>query len=370
MENNKRGQALIITDSIGAPRKNPLTLYENTWVNKIEDYLLDEFNIKTFAYTQVGLTSKSALAKVQSQLKYYNPRIVIIQLGIVDCTPRLIRYETLQNLEKFVPRILKKTYSKLSKYLLVNPMLRNLRKRNDVPLELFINNLYNIFNKHFNNSLIFFIPIGYPNKRYSFDSKYVKDFVTLYNTALSNFSGKRFFYLKSIEELVKKNIYKIYDKKNRHLLLEGHRLLANQIILELEKNEKIFENFTYSGEKNISHPLYTNIINNILFKNINYPKNIFIFGTGQYAQNIHNHILCRKEFKIKGFIDKNIKNDRLSNIPIFDELKCNEILMKESTILIASTYENEIYKRLQYLKKNKVEIIKIPALLYKYGIKL
>lgn len=71
-------------DSLGMPRES--ILFKDTWFFKLSNNLSKEsfYFINNFrrANTSDGLASKDFLEN-------YNPNIVIVQLGIVDCAPRL-----------------------------------------------------------------------------------------------------------------------------------------------------------------------------------------------------------------------------------------------------------------------------------------
>lgn len=361
-------QALIITDSLGAPRKTPLTYYKDTWVSQVEDYLFKKYNMKSFAYTQTGLTSQTALKQAATQLQYYEPKVVIIQLGIVDCTPRLVKYTSLETLEYFIPNSLKKSYNKLRKFLLVSPSLSALRKRHDVTPEEFISNLEVLFNNYFKESIIVFIPIGEPNKRYVFDSKYVKDHVDKYNKILSSFEGKRYFYLEEIAELVKNNIYKIYDKKNRHYLVEGHKIVADALIKQLECIAQKSLEFSVQGDSSIVYQQKREVINHVLANAIS-QKEIYIFGTGQYARALYKLISSYGDINVLAFVEKDKKMEQLYGLEVIEEEEFCTQKEQQRVVFIASSYEKEIYKRLKKSIRMKTTLLKVPSFFQQNNIK-
>ena len=62
-------RVLIITDSLGAPRVSPETLYyEDTWPFKLKKRF-DEYGIDTFIFTENGLDSTLLLGLLKFKLK-------------------------------------------------------------------------------------------------------------------------------------------------------------------------------------------------------------------------------------------------------------------------------------------------------------
>lgn len=78
-------KVLCIGDSLGLPR--PGVSYEQTWFAMLQNHYQNEFCfIPSF---RRALTSAD-IASVDN-LEIYNPQIVILQVGIVDCAPRLFK---------------------------------------------------------------------------------------------------------------------------------------------------------------------------------------------------------------------------------------------------------------------------------------
>lgn len=79
---------LVLTDSLGLPRDAPQDLsYEETW----PFFLSQQKNVKLLQSSIGGGTSFD-LYKQTIYLKSFNPDIVILQVGIVDCAPRALSY--------------------------------------------------------------------------------------------------------------------------------------------------------------------------------------------------------------------------------------------------------------------------------------
>ena len=106
-------QVLILTDSIGAPRSKPLkTYYKDTWIGVLEEKLL-KHNYKTFAYTQRAADSSHIKSRIEVQFGLYEPEIVILQIGICDCAPRVLKQNELRIIKR-LPIINKLVHSYIS----------------------------------------------------------------------------------------------------------------------------------------------------------------------------------------------------------------------------------------------------------------
>ncbi|MDR6940547.1 hypothetical protein [Mucilaginibacter pocheonensis] len=120
-------KVLIVADSNGMPR-NEIS-YEDTWVYK----LIKAFPEINFidrckrASTVLRLVSEGGdvtnVKKGADLLEYYNPDIVILQLGIVDCSPRYVNKRNLfvKILYKLPGKIQSVIFSAIKKYGARNP---------------------------------------------------------------------------------------------------------------------------------------------------------------------------------------------------------------------------------------------------------
>lgn len=119
-------------DSLGMPREN--VSFQDSWYFKLanDNAHKNYFFVNNFrrAFNTSELSSKDFLEN-------YQPNIVILQVGIVDCAPRL--YKTNSLLVKIINRLpfINKVFWKLSK---------RFKKRNlanaDVPLDIFRKNIF------------------------------------------------------------------------------------------------------------------------------------------------------------------------------------------------------------------------------------
>jgi len=78
---------LIFTDSLGLPRAYPeVTLFEETWP---ELFRRNYPQLELHKVCLGGATTKEILGQIDYH-KLFNPDLVIVQVGIVDCAPRFL----------------------------------------------------------------------------------------------------------------------------------------------------------------------------------------------------------------------------------------------------------------------------------------
>ena len=76
---------LILTDSLGLPRSKPeKCAYEDTWPILLKDIYPNIHQVS------IGAATSHVLLKQIAYQKAFNPDIVILQVGIVDCAPRFM----------------------------------------------------------------------------------------------------------------------------------------------------------------------------------------------------------------------------------------------------------------------------------------
>ena len=129
----KSRNILIVGDSLGLPRIN--LPYSQTWPFLLSSKLTNyHFVLKL----QRALTSKIINSGVSEDwLEFYCPQYVILQLGIVDCSPRYIKNGGL--LMKFLsllPQILKSFF-----WILIKKSFKRSSKNADINIKDFQNNI-------------------------------------------------------------------------------------------------------------------------------------------------------------------------------------------------------------------------------------
>ncbi len=105
---------LIVGDSLGLPREN--LSYDKTWPYKLISSLPDYHFICKLQRALTSVMINSGV--VGDWLEYYKPQAVVLQVGIVDCSPRYIKNGGfLMKLLGVSPSFIRKTvWSLIKKY--------------------------------------------------------------------------------------------------------------------------------------------------------------------------------------------------------------------------------------------------------------
>lgn len=163
---------LLLTDSLGLPRNFPETCsYEKTW-----PFLLNNEHYQ-IQKVLIGGSTSGDLLKQTSYHVAFNPDIVFVQVGIVDCVPRFMTKKEMgfiainKYLEKFVYKVM------------ARESIRNFREVTYTRLDVFEDNLKKIQSK-FKNSRVFFIEIMPAFDGYEKKVKGIKQKVLAYNNII------------------------------------------------------------------------------------------------------------------------------------------------------------------------------------------
>jgi len=171
-----RKRILAIGDSLALPGHG--NMYQDTWY-----YLLKQKypNYDFITVFRRGVTTNilTTAGEEFDVLEYYIPNIVILQLGIVDCAPRLFKKNGVEKLIlNRMPEVVKNNYIAFVKKHRVRHS-----KRAEVSPDMFLNNLnlYLMRCKKNNVSNIIIIAIPFPDERMIKISPNIINSVNLYN---------------------------------------------------------------------------------------------------------------------------------------------------------------------------------------------
>jgi hypothetical protein len=212
---------LVITDSLGLPRPTPeIVKYNETWVYKLSEV----YNVHQIS---IGGAIIEDLGSQINYAKMFEPDIVILQSGIVDCAPRAMTKNETRILNKF------KFTRILLKKALKPKVLFFLRKHRNITYthkKIFETQVVK-FHKHFQSKL-FWIEILPASIEF--------------NQSIPGIETKIKEYNNIIQEIVKENLILVPDFKadylmsdHHHLSKAGHVYIFNKIIDKL--SEKINE---------------------------------------------------------------------------------------------------------------------------------
>lgn len=211
-------RVLFITDSLGAPRnEEEMINIDDTWCYQVSK---DNAKDKEFFYsTKNGFDTEALILMLQKEFLLYRPDIIILQVGIVDCAPRVLSKRELSIvshlgfISKFLNKIIKKYYSKLS----------TIRNISYVDIDQFEHNL-NKFCSQFNNTRIFAVAIAKPSIKYREKSPLIIERYSKYNEVLRKIFGNNF--IDPYIMMTKEELERIYISDGYHLNTYGHKIVA------------------------------------------------------------------------------------------------------------------------------------------------
>lgn len=218
---------LIITDSLGLARAEPeLVRAHETWTQLVTSNsgLKAKFNF--YIYSRFGYTSEGLKNEIDTYLKAYEPDMIILQIGLVDCYPRALKRLELalirllpSLIQRVVRNLVKKHYKKLTKW----------RTNRYVSPNDFQGNLTR-FKNSFPNSNFLVIPIAPPHESISKRNAKFEESINLYNSILSDVFSNQLC----------KGIYKdmegeLFLSDGQHLNRNGNEQLANRVLRVLNE---------------------------------------------------------------------------------------------------------------------------------------
>lgn len=214
-----RKKVLFLTDSLGLPRPNREVLASQTWGHLVASQLCRKYDFY-FQFFGGLHTKKLVLERLYGYLAGYDPDIVVLQIGIVDCSPRVLR-----NGEKwFLSRLpFVRNYIRIfiSKY---HAQLSNIRKLTYTTTSEFEKNL-RVIKDSFPNSEIIVIPIAPANREYKLMAPKIVNNIYQYNNILENVFGD--FFLKKTYLGI--DVKTLFLSDHHHLSVLGHIHLAEII---------------------------------------------------------------------------------------------------------------------------------------------
>lgn len=205
---------LILTDSLGLPREKPeVCAYEQTWpvlLKQNPDFIVHQVSIG-------GGTSSDILRQIEYHHSF-NPDIVIVQVGIVDCAPRFMTRLELEIIKKipFLGRRLIKTLN--------NNAVRKYRNISYCPPKAFENNIIKI-HQTFKDREVYYIGILPATDTYESILPGIASNIKLYNKILSKQPG-----FLSMEKISTTCIM----SDHHHLNANGHSYIYSKILEQIK----------------------------------------------------------------------------------------------------------------------------------------
>lgn len=225
---------MIITDSLGAPRKVSTVLpYKKTWPCLLSEYMEQNFNYNNFVYTKQGLYAKTLREYVDMKLDLYDTGYVFLQMGIVDCARRVLSEKAFRTISMFpgirdiVRFFAKKYHIKLTKlYKVVYTNEKDFKKS----IEYFISK--------FNSSRIYIIPIlpvGDKHRAVSYGIDYqVKKYNEIYKQIAQN--NSHIYFMESIIHKMTPVNNNMYMNDGYHINENAHQIIYEELVNNLKNN--------------------------------------------------------------------------------------------------------------------------------------
>lgn len=182
-------KVLCVGDSLGLPREG--VEFEETWVYKLRKANPDDDFISCFVR---NLTSKDLFKSkgIKGDFSYYyNPDVVILQLGVCDCAPRY--YNNRKTRWKIIEKVGKSVLSEPVYWKIVKKYLKRNIKSVYVGLESFSYNIDRYFDYLINDlsvKSIIVIQIGTPEQNVLKKSPLFFEQIRKYNDVYIQLSGK------------------------------------------------------------------------------------------------------------------------------------------------------------------------------------
>lgn len=176
-------KVFCIGDSLGLPR--PGIAYENTWFSMLKK---EYSSIEFYPYFIRRLTTNPLRTIFSNYVCHFAPNLVIIQLGICDCAPRII------NKDKMFWKIYFKTFESLGASEIGWRIVKKLFRRNnprrvEVSIERFKNNIESFVKEcKCNNIKVLYVLIGRPAMSISERSPFLSNNVVRYNECIEALS--------------------------------------------------------------------------------------------------------------------------------------------------------------------------------------
>lgn len=218
-------KVLCISDSLGLPR--PEVKYEETWI-KLLKLKYPEFDYITL-FRRALTSSFLSEGNFNEYLKYYDPNIVILQLGIVDCAPRYLRDKSI------IKKIERRLPIKLKSYFWFFWKSTHDRKidYSEVSLSDFENNLRNYFIqcKTLGVEKVIVVKICTPAVEMVKKNPLIVEAVNLYNNVFDNVSNE--FNNVTVINPLHVGESEIYLEDGYHTNYFGNKLVGESIMNEL-----------------------------------------------------------------------------------------------------------------------------------------
>jgi len=215
---------LILGDSLAVPRPNDGIHIQDTYAHKLSTYdsVINRAQEKTSTFKQ--------LKRIKSDVAGIKPDIVIIQLGIVDCSPRLFTYrqhQFLSFLNIFLPNLISKYTDNKSKKRYEFTQKNKIVYTTPEQFRINIKKILDIILKDICPKKIFLVNICYPSQLLKEKNYDIEKNILNYNKILNEFKDE-LISLIDMFTFTKHNPDALLN--DEHMSAKGHDYVSNIVI--------------------------------------------------------------------------------------------------------------------------------------------
>lgn len=209
---------LVLTASTSLPRSKPEILYyQQTW-----PYLFSP-DYEVFQCSKGGATSDDLRGQT-FYLNMFQPDIVVIQVGLVDCAPRAFSQREIAAfyyfwLTRYLVKILNKWFGK---------HLRNIRRKRNVSIKKYEQNIQDIKNAFTEHTQVYALGLFPPTQDLIALNKYIGVNANKYNQVINKVFGDKYICVDDMSE-------DLLMSDGQHPNQRGHKWLYDRIKLKLEE---------------------------------------------------------------------------------------------------------------------------------------
>ena len=232
---------LILGDSLSCPRPWEGVGGFNTYAYILQRHLENRIYVQNLAYSDRCTSDYLTESFVKTYIKSAHASYIVMQLGIVDCAPRLLT--TFERAIGFLARKLKITRNLFSMYVRWKSKHRlfftkwfPLTRVDLAQYEKNVRNIIEVSSK--NNSLdtFYIINIAYPGEFLISRSYGILPNIVQYNQVLDKISSDSLFNVKIIDLFSVTNLNRTWVTREdgHHITSEAHLWIAEQISCTIE----------------------------------------------------------------------------------------------------------------------------------------
>jgi len=235
---------LILGDSLSCPRPWEGVGGFDTYAYITQRLLQNRIYVQNLAYSDRCTADYLTESFIKTYIKSANASYIVMQLGIVDCAPRLLT--TFERAIGFLARKLTITRSLFSVYIRWKSKHRlfftkwfPLTRVDLIDYEINVRNLIKVTSEYNSLETFYIVNIAYPGEFLASRSYGILENITRYNQVLYEIAKESHFNLGKIEIIdlfsaTKLNRNWVTSEDGHHITSEAHLWIAEQILCTIK----------------------------------------------------------------------------------------------------------------------------------------